>query len=169
LGARIKTLHVVGYKNSGKTTLVCRWIEFLKNKGLNVAVVKHHGHGAKLAMPDEGKDSIQYLLSGADASFVSGGGKTQHILNKELSYSQLKYLASIEKPDIILVEGYKREIGDKVVLLNNEQNWESFSRIEGVKLVVGDISKKPNGDHIISRENGTELDEWVWNWWQSND
>lgn len=169
MGTRIKTLHVVGYKNSGKTTLVRRWIELFKKQRLKVAVLKHHGHGAKLAMPDESKDSIQYLLSGADASLVSGGGKTQHILNKELSFSQLKYLASIEEPDIILVEGYKHEIGDKVVLLNKEEDWESLSGIKGVKLVIGDLTEILNCDYIASRKNETELDEWIWNWWQSND
>ena len=28
----MKTLHVVGYKNSGKTTLIARWVRLLKEQ-----------------------------------------------------------------------------------------------------------------------------------------
>ena len=30
----MKTLHVVGFKNSGKTTLIARWVRLLKKEGL---------------------------------------------------------------------------------------------------------------------------------------
>src|SRR5690625_3007946 len=105
----VKTLHIVGFKNSGKTTLINRWIQLLKREDLTVSVIKHHGHGATLAMPDERKDSVQYIQSGADASLVAGAGNTQLILNKQLPFSPLKYLASLDKPDVLLIEGYKQE------------------------------------------------------------
>src|SRR5699024_11585974 len=101
----IKTLHVVVFKNSGISSLLTNWIRLAKEQGLKVAVIKHHGHGAKLDMPDERKDSMQYISAGADASLVSGGGFTQHILQQELTYQQLHALATLEKPDVILVEG----------------------------------------------------------------
>src|SRR5690625_1491887 len=103
----VKTLHVVGFKNSGKTTLINRWIRLLKKNDYTVSVLKHHGHGAKLAMPDETKDSMQYLKSGADVSLVAGGGNTQHMINHEASFSELKQLALWNQPDVLLIEGYK--------------------------------------------------------------
>lgn len=67
-------LQIAGFKNSGKTTLINHWVKTIKATGLSVVVIKHHGHGAKLDMPDETKDSMRYLASGADASIVSGAG-----------------------------------------------------------------------------------------------
>src|SRR5699024_6419891 len=103
----VKTLHVVGFKNSGKTTLINRWIRLLKAHDYKVTVLKHHGHGTKLDMPDANKDSMQYLHNGADVSLVAGGGFTQHMINYEASFVQLKELAIWNEPDVILVEGYK--------------------------------------------------------------
>ena len=37
-------IQIVGYKNSGKTTLMAHAVSFLKEKGFTVATIKHHGH-----------------------------------------------------------------------------------------------------------------------------
>src|SRR5699024_8002186 len=124
--AKHNILHVVGYKNSGKTTLVSNWVRVLKKAGKKVAVLKHHGHGAKLAMPDAKKDSMQYLEAGADVSIVSGGGYTQNIVAEEKSYTDLIGQAMLEKPDIILVEGYKAVPAEKVVIVGDQKDWDSL-------------------------------------------
>ncbi|MBF6632586.1 MAG: molybdopterin-guanine dinucleotide biosynthesis protein MobB, partial [Planococcus sp. (in: Bacteria)] len=41
--AALKVLQVVGFKNSGKTTLALNLLEQAKNKGKTVAFIKHHG------------------------------------------------------------------------------------------------------------------------------
>ena len=125
----VKTLHVVGYKNSGKTTLVARWVRLLKEKGLSVAVLKHHGHGGKPEMPDAETDTMQFLADGADVSVVAGGGAVQLIWNEEPDFETLKEMASFRKPDILFIEGYKNEFGDKVVLLRAEEDWVSLTEV----------------------------------------
>ena len=159
----VKTLHVVGFKNSGKTTLINRWVRLLKEKGYNVSVVKHHGHGAKLDMPDAKKDSMQYLHNGADVSLVAGGGFTQHMINREASFPELKQLAVWNDPDVVLIEGYKAEEGAKVVLIRNDEDWQELKNIEGIKLVVGLESTCPY-PQIESREKTKMLDEWLLDW-----
>lgn len=62
---------VSGYQNSGKTTLINKLISGLKEKGLSVITIKHHGHGGKPEAP-EGKDSTSHIESGAAASLVEG-------------------------------------------------------------------------------------------------
>ena len=37
-------LQIVGFKNSGKTTLMQHTIQFLKSYGYTIATIKHHGH-----------------------------------------------------------------------------------------------------------------------------
>lgn len=156
----VKTLHVVGYKNSGKTTLMNHWIRLLTEKGYRVHAIKHHGHKAPLAMPDERKDSMTYVKSGAHASFVSGGSFTQHIINEALTFQQLKGLAMVQAPDVILVEGYKREVGDKVVLSRNMEDWESLRCVAGIRLVVG-VAKSNSIPIIESRNDYAKLDAWL--------
>lgn len=159
----VKTLHIVGYKNSGKTTLINRWVTLLKEKGYRVVVIKHHGHGSKLAMPDEKKDSMTYLRSGAEASLVSGSGFTQHIVQRELTYGELIELATSSKPHIILVEGYKHERGDKVVLVRSTEDWETLQMLDGIQLVVGLEDNSPY-QQISSRNESEQLDEWMVNY-----
>lgn len=156
-------LHIVGYKNSGKTTLVSKWVRILKNTGKKVAVIKHHGHGAKLAMPDAKKDSMQYLQAGADVSIVSGGGYTQNIIAQEKSYDDLLAQANLENPDIILVEGYKAIPAKKVVLIGKSEDWTTLQQLENIKLVIG-LEEVLEYNQIDSRENDQALEAWILNW-----
>lgn len=156
-------LHIIGYKNSGKTTLINRWIKLIKERDYTVSVIKHHGHGAKLDMPDERKDSMQYLTSGADVSLVAGGGFTQHMMNHEARYEELKQLAVQNDPDIVFVEGYKCEQGEKVVLVRSAEDWQELRKVSGIILVVG-LETESTYQQIESRNQTKQLDEWLLNW-----
>ena len=59
---------VLGVKNSGKTTLICRLLEIFKDKGLKVAVLKHDGHDFVPDVP--GTDTYCQLQSGAYGTAV---------------------------------------------------------------------------------------------------
>lgn len=160
----MKTLHVVGYKNSGKTTLVARWVRLLKKNGLSVAVLKHHGHGGKPDMSDTSTDTAQFLASGADATLVAGGGAIQFNWNEEPAFSKLKELVSIGNPDVLLIEGYKGEIGEKVVLLRDEEDWDTLCHLQGRQLVIGCLEISADCPHIHSREHIEQIDEWFVKW-----
>lgn len=41
-------LQIVGYQNSGKTTLVEKMVHALTEREMKVATIKHHGHGGFL-------------------------------------------------------------------------------------------------------------------------
>lgn len=160
----MKTLHVVGYKNSGKTTLIARWVCLLKKNGLSVAVLKHHGHGGKPDMSDSTTDTAQFLANGADATLVAGGGAIQFSWNEEPDFDKLKELTSIGKPDVLLIEGYKGEVGDKVILLRNEEDWDTLCHLQGRQLVIGCPEISSDCPHIHSREHIEQIDEWFVKW-----
>lgn len=160
----VKTLHVVGFKNSGKTTLVARWVRLLKEEGLTVAVLKHHGHGGKPEMPDSGTDTMMFLADGADAALVAGGGAVQLIMNEEPGFETLKRMASFGKPDVLLIEGYKKEYGDKVILLRNQDDWDALRNLQGGQLVIGCPEIETDSPHIHSREHTERIDEWFLEW-----
>lgn len=58
-------IHIVGRKNSGKTTLVCELVKELTSRGVKVATVKHTHHRHELDTP--GKDSHKHREAGAAA------------------------------------------------------------------------------------------------------
>lgn len=153
----MKTLHVVGYKNSGKTTLVSHWITVLQRLGMKVAVLKHHGHGGAPELPPAHTDTAQFLKTGAITTVVAGGGMIQLIQQKEHSFQELKALASSADPDVLLIEGYKKEVGDKVVLIRRDADWAELKSLSG-------IIKAANSEEIFA--DRMALDNWLQEWIQ---
>lgn len=60
---RTRPVHIVGRKNSGKTTLICELIRELSAQGYRVGTIKHTSHLHELDTP--GKDSQQHRAEGA--------------------------------------------------------------------------------------------------------
>lgn len=97
----LRVLGVVGYKDSGKTTLVRALARELVDRGHKVAIVKHTHH--RLDPP--GKDTAVLGDIAAQVGIVSPYDSAL-IWRKPLSLEDiLPYLAG----DIILVEGFKTE------------------------------------------------------------
>ncbi|WP_342536840.1 molybdopterin-guanine dinucleotide biosynthesis protein B [Sporosarcina sp. FSL K6-3508] len=153
----VKTLHVVGYKNSGKTTLVSHWITVLQRLGMKVAILKHHGHGGAPELPPNHTDTVQFLKAGAISTVVAGGGMIQLIQQKEHLFQELKALAASAEPDVLLIEGYKKEAGDKVVLIRHEKDWAELKSLSGIIKVV-------NTEEIFADKMA--LDNWLQEWVQ---
>lgn len=112
---------IVGFQNSGKTTVVSQLIRDLNNNGMKVAAIKHHGHGGK-PQSTVNKDSSKYVESGAAVSIVEGDGGL--ILEADQTTWRLAdqiQLAAFLSPDIILIEGHKKESYPKLVLVKEEK------------------------------------------------
>lgn len=126
---------IVGYQNSGKTTLTMKVIERLAHSGLQIATIKHHGHGGK---PDvlQSKDSGRHISAGAAISLVEGGGRLIIQAEKhEWSLSQEIAILSSFKPDVILIEGHKKENYPKVVILRDERDLELLENLSNIKVI----------------------------------
>lgn len=108
----IPVISIVGYADSGKTTLVVKMVRILKERGYRVAALKHAHHG--YAVDARGKDSDLYYEAGADKVILAGPGSiTVHErLNTSLNLADI--CAKIDDVDLIIVEGFKREPGPKV-------------------------------------------------------
>ncbi|AOV09288.1 molybdopterin-guanine dinucleotide biosynthesis protein B [Sporosarcina ureilytica] len=159
----MKTLHVVGFKNSGKTTLISRWVRLLKSEGMTVSVLKHHGHASLLNMPDENTDGMQFFKSGADLSLVAGAGTAQMLLNEEPSFAQLIDMATLNQPDVLLIEGYKNEQGCKVVLLRDDNDWQDLQQLSDIQFIIGH-GKMELDVEVIDRSNEGQVDDWFLQW-----
>jgi molybdopterin-guanine dinucleotide biosynthesis adapter protein len=113
---------VVGYQNSGKTTILSKLIKNLTDRGTKTVTIKHHGHGSKPAVLEQ-KDSSRHVDSGALASLVEGSGRL--ILqadNLNLILEEQIELIKFFQPDVILIEGYKYKNYPKLLLLRNKED-----------------------------------------------
>ncbi len=70
----MKRVHIVGRKNSGKTTLVVDLVRHLTDQGLRVGTIKHTHHHHELDTP--GKDSHRHREAGAAAVGILSPGMT---------------------------------------------------------------------------------------------
>ncbi len=120
-----RLISFVGTSDSGKTTLLTQIIPRLKEKGLKVAVVKHHAHG-DFEIDKEGKDSWKLYISGADV-VISSPVKMAFIRradNDSLDWIYERYLDG--DYDLVLTEGFSRAGKDRIVVLNDPEKLEYF-------------------------------------------
>ncbi|ANB59987.1 molybdopterin-guanine dinucleotide biosynthesis protein B [Anoxybacteroides amylolyticum] len=126
---------VVGYKNSGKTTLVEKWVRKAAEQGYKVGTIKHHGHGG---YPDvcAANDSSRHQAAGAIATSVEGGGMLQLYVVHPWTLPQILHIYSLIPLDFVIVEGYKYERYPKIVIVRNGGDWQQLCHLEKIVAVI---------------------------------
>lgn len=129
-------LQIVGYQNSGKTTLITKLIEACTSLGHKTVTIKHHGHGGK---PDilEQKDSTRHLAAGAAASIAEGDGRLILQADRQaFTLDEQITVLSLFKPDVILIEGHKREKYPKLLILRDIEELSLLQQATNVLAVI---------------------------------
>ncbi|WP_141535157.1 molybdopterin-guanine dinucleotide biosynthesis protein B [Bacillus cereus] len=135
MGDAPSILQIVGYQNSGKTTLVEKIVHALAESEMKVATIKHHGHGGFPEVAQ--KDSERHREAGAVVSSVEGAGLLSlSSLRDEWSLQEIIRLYEFFEVDTILIEGYKAEKYPKVVLLRSAEDIELLHKIENVVAII---------------------------------
>jgi molybdopterin-guanine dinucleotide biosynthesis protein B len=149
----IPILQIVGYKNSGKTTVIKKLVQCLSAEGYQVGVIKHHGHGGQPnRIEPSDTDTSQFHKEGAFVTAVEGDGSL--IMNVQSEYAtSLETIISIylQLPvDLILVEGYKDALYPKVVMVRSEKDWEQLSNLcENIVASINQSERNDTGDSIL--------------------
>jgi len=147
-GTRPFVLQIVGYKNSGKTTLAAALIRLLKQSGLSVGTVKHDAHDFTMDTP--GTDTWRHQEAGADVTAISSSLRTAVLRNQPEPLEDL--LAYMEGTDIVLVEGFKRERYPKLAIIRRPEDRALFTEITETAAVAAwpeakaTIAEKPPFD-----------------------
>jgi molybdopterin-guanine dinucleotide biosynthesis protein B len=119
----LKVVGIVGYKDSGKTTLTRALARELVGRGHKVAVIKHSSH--HLDLP--GKDTAVLREVVSQVGFISPQ-ESAVFWRKLLS---LENIIPYLEADIILVEGFKKEkTAPKIVCLRGEPDDADRDRSE---------------------------------------
>nr|VFK50706.1 MAG: molybdopterin-guanine dinucleotide biosynthesis protein B [Candidatus Kentron sp. TUN] len=112
----IPVLGFIAFSGMGKTTLLVKLIPLLREQGFRVGLIKHCHHDFEIDKP--GKDSYQLRLAGANPVLV--GSRHRWALMEETPGQDEPVLENLlvhfnrDKPDIILVEGFKHERFPKI-------------------------------------------------------
>ncbi|TFE02114.1 molybdopterin-guanine dinucleotide biosynthesis protein B [Jeotgalibacillus salarius] len=138
-------LQVIGYQNSGKTTVMHHLLRAASEAGLRAGTIKHHGHGGTPEYANSSKDSSLHFQSGAAISTVEGDGA--FVVESESGLADLEKLLTFYRTlplHVILVEGYKKEHYSKVAVVRREEDITLLeaSNIKAVISAVPDIHTK---------------------------
>jgi molybdopterin-guanine dinucleotide biosynthesis protein B len=116
MAARI--IGVAGFKNAGKTTLVEKLVRELTGRGFSVSTVKHAHHSFDI--DHEGRDSFRHRKAGATEVAVVSRHRWAiiHESRAEAEPPLDAILAKLAPCDLVIVEGYKRDVHDKIEVRN---------------------------------------------------
>ncbi len=108
----MKVYGVIGWKNSGKTSLMERLVAEITGRGLSVSTVKHVHHAVDLDQP--GKDTFRHRQAGAREVVLASADRLAIMVEHRGPEPELPaVLARLAPVDLILV-GYKRDAHPKV-------------------------------------------------------
>jgi molybdopterin-guanine dinucleotide biosynthesis protein B len=146
---------VVGWKNSGKTTLVSRLIEELTRRGVKVAAVKHAHHGFDVDQP--GRDSYKVREAGAREVAVISGKRVaiMHELREEAEPALEDVLPRLAGSDLILIEGFKQHNHPKIEArrLESVQQTPMVGAFPGIVAIASDHEVETGGLPVFALDD----------------
>ena len=115
-------LGFAAYSGTGKTTLLCKLIPLLKDKGYRIGIIKHTHHNIDIDQP--GKDSFELRESGASQIVIASRHRTATIIEHPLEKKEpllADALTNLQTDilDFVLVEGFKHANLAKIELHRN--------------------------------------------------
>ncbi|MEP1216383.1 MAG: molybdopterin-guanine dinucleotide biosynthesis protein B [Marinobacter sp.] len=110
----MNVIGIVGWKNSGKTTLASALIRELSGRGLTVNSIKHAHHLVDVDQP--GTDSYKHREAGAREVILAGGQRfaIMHELRGAEEPTLDELLARLGPCDWVVVEGFKTHSHPKI-------------------------------------------------------
>jgi molybdopterin-guanine dinucleotide biosynthesis adapter protein len=115
----MKVYGVIGWKNSGKTSLMERLVTEITGRGFSVSTVKHVHHAVDLDQP--GKDTWRHRQAGAREVVLASADRLAILVEHRGPEPELPaVLARLAPVDLVLVEGYKRDAHPKVEVWREE-------------------------------------------------
>jgi len=135
----IPIISIVGKSDSGKTTLIEKLVPELTRRGYRIATVKHDVHGFEVDR--EGKDSWRHKQAGAHTVVISSPEKVALIrdVEKDLTLEEIREKL-IQDVDLILSEGYKKDVQPKIEIFRKEKHKELLCTKEDN--LIGIVSDK---------------------------
>lgn len=132
----MKVFGITGWKNSGKTTLVVKLVEYFSAQGLKVATIKHAHHDFDIDVPNT--DSYKHRKAGAREVIVTSDMRWAiiHELTEEKEPALDDLLGKLSDVDLVLVEGYKVEGHPKIQVIRTASERSNRPMPENIPSIV---------------------------------
>ncbi|MBU5673360.1 molybdopterin-guanine dinucleotide biosynthesis protein B [Paenibacillus brevis] len=121
----VPVLQIIGYKNSGKTTLACKLISELTACGLRVGSAKHDAH--EFQLDDDGTDSRRHLSHGALETVLTSKSATRVMSQAPMTLDEIAG-SMYGRVDILIAEGFKSAHYPKIALLREMDEQQKLLR-----------------------------------------
>ncbi|HLU23522.1 MAG TPA: molybdopterin-guanine dinucleotide biosynthesis protein B [Bacillaceae bacterium] len=155
---KLKIFQVVGFSNSGKTTLMEKLIEKGATLGYQVGTIKHHGHGGSPTNIHAKKDSDKHQEAGAHISSVEGDGHLHiHGWKENWNLAEILKVYEIFSLDLVFIEGYKYELFPKVVLIRHHDDLVLLEKLNNIKAVISWIPLQPSAGYDLYMVQDSDL------------
>lgn len=127
---------IVGYKNTGKTGLMERLVTEVTQRGFSVSTIKHAHHS--FDVDHVGKDSYRHRVAGASQVLLSSGARWALMseLRDEKEPALKTLLTKLNPVDLILIEGYKRDLHPKLETFRGATNGSLLAQTDPTILAV---------------------------------
>ena len=136
----MKIIGVVGWKDTGKTTLIEKLIKEFNLRNLTVSTIKHSHH--RISVDKEGTDTFRHFNAGARETILASKKKwikfSRQLGKRE---STLNYIIKQIIPvDLVIIEGFKTEDHKKIEIVNGMSDKQPL--FETDKTICGLIFNK---------------------------
>lgn len=158
----MKVFGVTGWKNSGKTGLVERLVGEFISRGLSVSTVKHAHHTFDVDHP--GRDSYRHRAAGAKEVLLVSKNRwaIMHELRDEDEPELSEILKKVEKVDLVIIEGFKRDRHPKIEAFREETGTSAIAREdESIVAVAADISLTDLKIPVFDLNNTSEIADFI--------
>ena len=158
----MKVFGVTGWKNSGKTGLVERLVGEFISRGLSVSTVKHAHHTFDVDHP--GRDSYRHRAAGAKEVLLVSKNRwaIMHELRDEDEPELSEILKKVEKVDLVIIEGFKRDRHHKIEAFREETGTSAIARKdESIVAVAADTPLTDLKIPVFDLNNTSEIADFI--------
>lgn len=149
----LPVLQIVGYKNSGKTTLACKLIAALTAAGLRVGSAKHDAHRFQLDEPST--DSSKHLTHGAVETILTSTTATRWMRQEPISLQEIAAQLN-GRVDILIAEGFKSAPYPKIALVRETNHMRNLLKeASDIRLWVSWLNPKKFSANCVSNEQNS--------------
>ena len=159
----MQIMGIVGWKNSGKTTLIVELVRNLTTRGLKVSTIKHAHHDFDI--DQAGKDSYLHREAGAADVIISSGKRWAHMheLRGESEIDLADLLAHINGADLVLIEGFKLDSHKKIEVVAPDFDGDLLTLNDpDIVALASDRDDLPGvGVPVLSRSNPVQIADFI--------
>ncbi|WP_338551620.1 molybdopterin-guanine dinucleotide biosynthesis protein B [Paenibacillus sp. KS-LC4] len=150
-------IQIVGFKNTGKTTLTAALVKQLAEAGFRVGTIKHDGHHFDIDHP--GTDTWQHREAGAHKIAITSPHRTAIMEQRPTPLKEL--LQQFSDMDWVIVEGFKQECYPKIVLIREEEDEALVKQLEQVVAVAAWYPVRFEGLPVFAVQDSAGMAAWM--------